>query len=369
MSIAGKGQKHPTKTMVYGQISPTAWCGELRRKRVLAVLMVLTLGGVLWLTACDQATSPRQTLVVGTNVWPGYEPLYLARKLGFFGVPDIKLAEYSSATQVLRAFRNGAIQVAALTLDEALLLRESGIDVCVILITDISNGGDVILVAPGIDDLKNLKGKRIAVENTALGAYVLARALQRAEIALADISVVSREIDEHESAVARQEVDAVVTFEPVRSRLLARGMTEVFDSSMIPGEIVDVLVVRRETLTSRSGQLTLLLEGWFKALRYFEEQPASAAKHMSPRLQMVPNEVLASYQGLLLPGLEENMRALGGPAPSLDGTVARLAEVMGALVLLDPSTDLAGMASSDILMTLRNTRDPADTPRDPLEEK
>ncbi len=368
MSIAEE-QKRTTKSERCSSIVVTAWSRGFRRRRALAVLMVFALGGVLWLGACDQATSPRQPLVVGTNVWPGYEPLYLARTLKFFGASGIKFAEYSSATQVLRAFRNGAIQVAALTLDEALLLRESGIDVCVILVTDISNGGDAILVAPGIDGLKHLKGKRIAVENTALGAYVLARALQRAEISLADITVVSREIDEHESAVAGKDVDAVVTFEPVRSRLLAQGMTEVFDSSMIPGEIVDVLVVRRETLTSRSDQLTLLLEGWFKALRYFEEQPASAAKHMAPRLQMGPNEVLASYQGLLLPGFEENMRALGGPAPSLDGTVARLAEVMKALALLDPSADLAGMASSDILMTLKNTRDPADSVRDFSEEK
>ena len=352
MSESRKARKHALGVTRYARIPGGAWNRGLGRTGALAACVVWTLGGALWLTACDRAESPRGPLVVGTNVWPGHEPFYLARALEFFGVPDVKLAEYSSMTQSIRAFRNGTIHVAAITLDEALLLRESGIDVY------------VILAAPGINDLKDLKGKRVGVENTALGAYVLARALQRAQIAPTDITVVSREIGEHESAIARKNVDAVVTFEPVRSRLLAQGMTEIFDSSMIPGEIVDALVVRRETLKPRSGQLTLLLAGWFKALRYLEEQPESAAQLMAPRLQIKPKEVLASYEGLLLPGLEENKKILDGPTPSLNETVSRLANVMMDLALLDSSARFEEMACPDILMTLK-----ADSVRDPSEEK
>ena len=63
-------------------------------------------------------------ILLGTNVWPGYEPLYLARSLGYWDDSSVKLVEYSSASQVIRAFRNDAIHIAALTLDEVLLLKE-----------------------------------------------------------------------------------------------------------------------------------------------------------------------------------------------------------------------------------------------------
>ncbi len=88
-------------------------------------------------TSAEMVRSSRfgaaRSLSVGTNVWPGYEPLYLARSLGLYGQAPIRLVEYASATQVIRAFRNGAIDVAALTLDEVLLLRESRLDARVII--------------------------------------------------------------------------------------------------------------------------------------------------------------------------------------------------------------------------------------------
>lgn len=60
-------------------------------------------------------------LKVGTNLWPGYESLYLAQNLGFFDNKAIKLIEMPSATEVAHAFRNKTLDIAALTLDESLV--------------------------------------------------------------------------------------------------------------------------------------------------------------------------------------------------------------------------------------------------------
>ena len=48
-------------------------------------------------------------LRIGTNVWIGGEPLYLARELGRFDPAAVQLVEYPSASEVMRAFRNQAI--------------------------------------------------------------------------------------------------------------------------------------------------------------------------------------------------------------------------------------------------------------------
>ena len=56
------------------------------------------------LGACEQTPHP---LRVGTNVWPGYEPLYLAREQGYLSEDAVRLIELPSATDVMSAFSHG----------------------------------------------------------------------------------------------------------------------------------------------------------------------------------------------------------------------------------------------------------------------
>ena len=62
---------------------------------------------------------------VETNIWPGYEPLYLARHDKYLQDDKVHLIKYSSAAQVIQAYRNKLIDAAALTLDEVLLFAAS----------------------------------------------------------------------------------------------------------------------------------------------------------------------------------------------------------------------------------------------------
>lgn len=73
---------------------------------------------------CDSGQT--NSIRVGTNAWPGYESGYLAEAKQLYGAAKIRMRQFSSATEVLRAFRNETIDVAALTLDETLLLAQEG---------------------------------------------------------------------------------------------------------------------------------------------------------------------------------------------------------------------------------------------------
>ena len=44
------------------------------------------------------AREPQTVLRIGTNVWIGSEPLYLARELGRFDPATVQLVEYPSAS-------------------------------------------------------------------------------------------------------------------------------------------------------------------------------------------------------------------------------------------------------------------------------
>jgi len=202
---------------------------------------------------------PAPPLPIGTLVWPGYEPLYLARDLGYFEDRSVRLVEYPSNTEVIRAFRNRAIDGAALTLDEALRVAQGGFGLRVVLVMDISHGGDVILGRPEMHTVRDLAGRRVAVDTGTVAAYVLARALALNGLTFSDVKVVHVDYSEHAAAFRAGRVDAIVNAEPLRSELLASGASLLFDSIAIPGEIVDILAIRSDYLEAHGTNVTWLL--------------------------------------------------------------------------------------------------------------
>jgi len=281
---------------------------------------------VLFLTACTPAPLP--ALKVGTNIWPGYEPLYLAHSLGLFKATGIKLIEYPSSTDVLRGMRDGVIDAAALTLDEALTLLQDDDDLRVVLVMDVSQGADAVVAARDVQDVAALKGRRVGAETSALGAYMVSRMLDQAGLSAADIELLPLTLDEHEQAFRSHRVDAVVTFEPVLGRLLAAGGHVIYDSSRMPGEIVDVLLVRRSVVSEQKKTLHALIRHWFTAVEHLQTYPDDAAARMQGRLGVAADRVMLQYRGLKLPNLEENRNLLSGLSPRLAVAAGRLSQAM-----------------------------------------
>ena len=141
----------------------------------------------LLLVSCAEPTNT-QALRLGTNIWPGYEPLYLARELGYLDNNQVRLIEYTSTSQVIKAYRNGLLDAAAVTLDEAISLLSNGENPRLVLVMDISNGADVLIGQAGFKQVVDIKGKRIGVEHTALGAYFINRVLEKNGLGISDIS-------------------------------------------------------------------------------------------------------------------------------------------------------------------------------------
>ena len=74
----------------------------------------------------------------------GYEPLVLAQETGTLP-PAMRVVELASNTETKRAFRNGLIELAALTLDEALRLADEGEALHIVAVLSDSAGADAVL--------------------------------------------------------------------------------------------------------------------------------------------------------------------------------------------------------------------------------
>lgn len=292
----------------------------------MKVLILLLTVALLGLNGCTGEPTP--VLRVGADVWPGYEPLYLARDLGYFQDKPIHPVEFTSATQVIRAYQNDAIDAVCLTLDEALLLASQGADFRIVLTADFSNGADVIIGAPGTQFMHDLRGRRVGVEDTALGAFFLTRALQESGMQTGDVRVVPMQAQDHEQAFLKGDVDAVVTFEPVRSKLLARGAHILFDSSRIPSEIVDVVLVRADYLKQHPQAVADLVRGWQQAQDYLARSSDDALARMARREAATVTEMREALRGVHLPSREENFQLLSGREPALKPVLQRLAKFM-----------------------------------------
>jgi NitT/TauT family transport system substrate-binding protein len=307
------------------------------RKILLLATVILS----VLLTGCNGAS--HEPLSIATNQWPGYEPLYLARGLDYFSRDEIRLVELPSASKVIQAYRAGAVHAAALTLDETLLLLQDHVPARILLVMDVSNGADVVMARPGVETLADLKGKRIGVESFALGAYMLARALEVGKLDPSDVVIVPLTVDQHEEAYLSGKVDALVTFEPVRTKLTQAGAHVLFDSSRIPNEIFDVLVINPQYMQKNPRQVARIKSAWFRALDFMRLHPDDAARRMAQRQAITPEEFLASLKELEIPDRDENIRLLEGSAPAILPPARRLAKVMRDDWLLHDTVDPAAL--------------------------
>lgn len=301
----------------------------------------------LLLSSCnDKYVEP---LVFGAVTWPGYEPAYVARELGYLTEERVHLAEFTNTTEVLRAFRNGKLHIAGLTLDEALVLRKDIPDLQIFLVADFSSGADMLMAHRDIHNLNQLKGKRIGVEKTALGAYFLSLILHEARLSAKDIQVISLPLDEHVQAFRTDKVDAVVTFGLAVEALKREGAGILFDSSQTPGKIVDTLVVRASSAETHEAQLHEFTEAWFRGLDAIRQDQARTYPFMAQHEQVSKAEIAATLGGLKLIDKPGNVKQITGNPPPLQVTASKIQSVLKEEGLSVGSDDLSHLLTSHFI--------------------
>lgn len=219
---------------------------------------------------------------------------------------------------------DGLLDGAAFTLDEVLRARTNGVPLTVVAVFDISAGADVLLVRPGIKKLSDLSGKRIAVEETALGGLILSRALQLGELTANQVTIVHASVEQHEALWQNGKVDALVTYAPVAGKLEQQGALRLFDSRAMPDSIVDVLAVKTDIIQQHSLALRHLIAAHFRAQDFFLNNPQEAGYRMAARLGVPPVAVSGVYDGLRLTDLAENRRLLAANETPLLATARAL---------------------------------------------
>jgi len=301
---------------------------NFKRRKFITNSVAVMAGVMLSSAGLISCSSKKPAIRIASNIWPGYEFLFLARELKYLNEDVVRMVELPSASVCLEALSAGTVEGAALTLDEVLTAQAEGLDLKVVAVLDVSMGADVILAHSGIKTLQDLKGKTVGVEKSAVGAVMLYSALEKAKLKISDIKIKQMNVNRHRDAYLSGNVDALVTFEPVISQLSKSNSTKLFTSADIPGRIVDVIAVRAEVLDSNPEAVKELVAAHFKALEKFQSAPKVMSVIMASRLKVKPNEVAELYTDIELPDVSANRDLLLGDPAKLEPLAKKLAQIM-----------------------------------------
>jgi len=274
--------------------------------------LVILLIAVITLVECKENKEP---LKIGYSDWPGWVAWQIAINKGWFkeeGV-DVKFSwfEYSPS---LNAFASGQLDGVTIANTDVLRLGASGTPNKMILISDYSNGNDMIVALPGIDSIKELKNKKIGVEIGTIDHLLLFKALQNSGLKQSDISLVNVPTYQTAQTLASGQVSAIGAWQPNSGEALKAipGSKTIYSSADTPGLIFDGITVSPSSLQSRRKDWEKVIKVWYRIIDYLNnpDNMKEALKIMSGRSGVSPKEYAVFMKGTHFLSKEEVAKVL-----------------------------------------------------------
>lgn len=304
---------------------------------------------LLLLASCEEKHSP--VISVGVNPWPGYEALYIAQRQGLFAKAGlaVKLVDFDSLGDARRAFERGQIDIVASTLTE--LIVSSGHSARrpqAFYAIDFSNGSDMLLAKPEIKSVAQLRGKRVAAEPGSVDILALYLALKSAGLSYSDINFVPLAQAEIQEAYKAGSIDAAESYPPASSELEKMGARKIFDTSKVPGFILDVLFADAQFISERTADLHKFVDVFAEAQEAIKRNSNGEQAFAGAREGVSEAEFAESLKGVILLGWNDQPEYLasgGKIALIIENTLAALKQA-GATA---ESVDLKGAYTDKVV--------------------
>lgn len=217
------------------------------------------------------------------SIYVGWMPWDYGAKEGIvkkwadkYGI-SIDVVQINDYIESINQYTAGGFDGCTMTNMDALTIPAAGgVDSTALVVGDFSNGNDGI-VLKGKPNLKDIKGQRVNLVELSVSHYLLARALGSVGMSERDVTVVNTSDADMVAAYGTPDVTSVVTWNPLLSEIVAMPKsTKVFDSSKIPGEIIDLMVVNSKTLKENPKFGKALTGAWYDIMAAMKDGSAKA---------------------------------------------------------------------------------------------
>jgi NitT/TauT family transport system substrate-binding protein len=222
---------------------------------------------------------------VAWSIYVGWMPWDYADSSGIlkkwadkYGI-KIKLTQINDYVESINQYTAGQFDACVMTnMDMLTIPAAGGVDSTALIVGDFSNGNDGVVLKGKGKALADIKGQKINLVELSVSHYLLIRALASIGLRERDIKVVNTSDADIVAAFAAPATTAVVTWKPQLSAVLGAPNAQlVFDSSKIPGEILDLMVVNTATLNANPKLGKALVGAWYETLAVMMKGDAAGA--------------------------------------------------------------------------------------------
>ncbi len=281
----------------------------MTRRSVLFGLLSAVL--MAFAPAVSRAADP---LKIAYSDWPGWVAWEVAIQKGFFKTEAVDVEfiwlEYAPS---MDAFSANKVDAVLMTNGDAMVTGEAGRKSTGILLTDYSNGNDMIVAKPGIATIKDLKGKKVGIELTLVEHLMLLKALEANSMKESDVTLVKVATNDTPQTLASGSVDAIGAWYPLAGQALKQvaGSKALFTSKEVPGLIYDGLYVGKDSLAARKADWAKVTKVWFKTVAYINDPKThdESVKIMAAKVKVSPEDYDKSLKGTFLLDLPGNLKA------------------------------------------------------------
>jgi NitT/TauT family transport system substrate-binding protein len=316
------------------------WLGLL-----LAVAMVMP-----WVSM--PARAAEAPLKVGVNLWVGWMPWWIVKEKGLLKKhgANAELVFFGVQSDSMTALAAGHLDACSLATNDVVSINANGILTKIVLLNDESYGADM-LVARGIKDVKDLAGKKVALEIGGVSNFFLDTVLAKNGMSEKDVELLNMSASDAGSAFLAKTVDAAVTWEPYASQAIKGGGIALATSRDTPDAIVDVLAASDAAVQKRADDLKRVIDAWFEALDYVESNPDDAYSIMAKASDVSVEEFKTMWEGVRMYTRKSTLAAMG--TPSAKGpyykTVSDMSAFMMQQKLIEKPVDPAAIIDASLL--------------------
>lgn len=266
---------------------------------------------LLYVGTLAQAAEP---LKIGYSDWPGWVAWEVAIEKDWFKEAGVNVEfEWFDYVASLDAFAAGKLDAVGMTNGDTLVIGATGAKGIMFMVTDYSNGNDMIIGKPGITSVKQLKGKKIGVEVGFVSHLLLLNALEREGLSEKDVELINVPTNETPQVLASGQVDAIVAWQPSSGQALqlVPGSKAIATSKDAPGLIYDMYVVSPQSLAQRRADWEKVVKVWYKAVEFIKNpktQP-EAISIMAARAGLTADKYKPFLDGTYIMTLDEAKKA------------------------------------------------------------
>ncbi|MDR3408880.1 MAG: putative urea ABC transporter substrate-binding protein [Methylovirgula sp.] len=207
------------------------------------------------------------TIYVGWMPWPWAAQKGIVKKWADkYGI-EIDVIEVNDYSTSINQYTAGAFDALTITnMDTLAVPAVGGVDSTSVIVGDYSNGNDAVILK-NKTKFEDIKGQKVNIVQYSVSQYLLDRGLQLHGLTERDIKIVNTSDADMAAAFLTPDVSAVVTWNPIVEQIDAdAGAHNVFNSSQIPGEILDLVIVNTKTLQANPEFAKALCGIWYETL-------------------------------------------------------------------------------------------------------